>query len=254
MSLRRKIIMAIAFSVMSCLGSYLMISKIFSNLENQLYERCRIEALTGARAMSDIIKFMTDHKMLTVEDVFDRNYREIPGTNPTQYHTSYDTTFDRWIQGIEDQFLLDEDVEYAVLFDKNGYVPTHNSRFSAPQTGEYAHDLAKSRSKRIYSSYEGINSILEYKGNEVRKELYVRDTGETIWNIGAPVMVSGERWGSFIIGVNLARISAIKNQMLVIIIITMSVILVLTNLIILAMIPRRFLPEIVRERNPAPPQ
>ena len=58
MSLRRKIILAIAFSLISCLGSYLIIYKIFSNLENQLYEKCRIEAMTGARAMSEIMYFM----------------------------------------------------------------------------------------------------------------------------------------------------------------------------------------------------
>lgn len=246
MSLRRRIIMAISFSVLSCLGSYLMLSKIFSNLENQLYERCRIEALTGARAMSDIITFMVKHGMLTMDAAFDTNYREIPGTNPKQYHTRYDAIFDRWIKDIQDQFLQDEDVEYAILFDNNGYVPTHNSRYAAPQTGDYAHDLAHSRSKRIYSSFEGINAILKHRGDDVSRELYVRDTGETIWNIGAPVIVDGKRWGSFIIGVSLVRIKAIQNQMLVIIIITMSVILVTTNLIIFLMIPRHYVSQITR--------
>ena len=50
----------------------------------------------------------------------------------------------------------------------------------------------------------------------------------------------GKQWGSFIIGVNLIKDRRIKNQMLALIIITMTFILVLTNLIILMMIPRRY--------------
>lgn len=240
MSLRRKIILAIAFSLMSCLGCYLIISKIFSNLENQLYEKCRIEAMTGARAMSEIMYFMIKNNMLTKDDVFDSNYVEVPGTNPKKYMTRYTATFSKWIQGIEDQFLLDSEVEFAILIDKNGYVPIHNSKYSLPPTNNYAKDVIYSRSQRNFSEYEGIKKILEYKGDSAIKHLYKRDTGETLWNIGAPVRLYGQQWGSFIIGVNLVKIDSIKNQMLVLIIITMTIILALTNLIILMMIPRRY--------------
>lgn len=241
MSLRRKIILAITFSLISCLGSYLIISKIFSNLENQLYEKCRIEALTGARAMSEIMYYMNKSTMLTTEDIFDSNYSEIPGSNPKKFHTRYDMLFDRWIQDIEDQFLQDSEVEFAILIDKNGYVPTHNKKYSLPQTNNYARDVIYSRSKRNFYAYEGIKRILSYDGDSAIKELYQRDTGETLWNIGAPVRMYGKQWGSFIIGVNLTKIDSIKNQMLVLIIITMSTILVLTNLVILAILPRRYI-------------
>ncbi|MBN1497341.1 MAG: hypothetical protein JXA07_11265 [Spirochaetes bacterium] len=247
MSLRRKIIMAIAFSLFSCLGSYLIITKIFSNLENQLYEKCRIEAMTGARAMSEIMYLMINKNMLTKEDVFDTNYIEIPGTNPKKYRTRYNVIFDRWIQDIQDQYLLDTEVEFAVLMDKNGYVPVHNKKYSQPLTGNYARDVIYSRSKRNFYSYEGIKKILDYNGDSAHRERYNRDTGEVLWNIGAPVRLYGTRWGSFIIGVNLVKIDAIKNQMLLLIIITMSIILVLTNLVILMMIPKKITPAIEDE-------
>lgn len=241
MTLQRRIILAIAFSLFSCLGAYLIISTIFSNLEKQLYDKCRIEAMTGARAMSEIMYFMIKNNMLTRDAIFDTNYIEIPGSNPKKYHTRYDRVFDQWIQDIEDQFLLDRDVEFAVLIDKNGYIPTHNSKYSHPQTGNYAKDVIYSRSKRNFSESEGIKKVIAYNGDSAIKELYHRDTGELIWNIGAPVRLYGEQWGSFVIGVNLKRIDDIKYEMLVLIIITMSVILVTTNLIILMMIPRRYL-------------
>ncbi len=240
MSLRRKIILAIAFSLMSCLGSYLIINKIFSNLENQLYEKCRIEAMTGSRAMSEIMYFMIKNNMLTKDDVFDTNYIEIPGTNPKKYTTRYTAVFSKWIQGIEDQFLLDKELEFAILMDKNGYVPIHNSKYSQPPTNNYARDVIYSRSQRIFSAYEGIKKILSYNGDSAIKELYKRDTGEMIWNIGAPVRLYGQQWGTFLIGVNLTQIDKIKNQMLVLIIITMTLILAITNLVIFMMIPRRY--------------
>jgi hypothetical protein len=240
MSLRRKIILAIAFSLLSCLGCYLIINKIFGNLENQLYEKCRIEAMTGSRAMSEIMYFMVKNNMLTKDDIFDENYIEIPGTNPKKYTTRFTNVFSKWIQGVEDQFLLDTEVEFAILVDKNGYVPIHNSKYSHPPTNNYAKDVVYSRSQRNFSAYEGIKKILNYNGDSAIKELYQRDTGETLWNIGAPVRLYGKQWGSFIIGVNLTNIDKIKNQMLVLIIITMTVILATTNLIILMMIPRRY--------------
>jgi hypothetical protein len=249
MSLRRKIILAITFSLMSCLGSYLIISKIFSNLESQLYEKCRIEAMTGARAMSEIMYLMIKKNMITKEDVFDTNYIEIPGSKPKKYQTRYNTVFDKWMQDVEDQFLLDTEVEFAILMDKNGYVPVHNKKYSSPLTGNYARDVVYSRSKRNFYAYEGIKKILEYNGDSAYKELYHRDTGEVLWNIGAPIRLFGKQWGSFIIGVNLAKIDTIKNQMLVLIIITMSIILVLTNLVILAMIPRRYNPTLDEEKE-----
>jgi hypothetical protein len=247
MSLRRKIILAIAFSLMSCLGSYLIIVKIFSNLENQLYEKCRIEAMTGSRAMSEIMYFMVKSNMLTKEDIFDENYIEVQGTNPKKYTTRFTTVFSKWIQGIEDQFLLDTEVEFAILMDKNGYVPIHNSKYSHLPTNNYARDVIYSRSQRNFSAYEGIKKILDYNGDSAIKELYKRDTGETLWNIGAPVRLYGKQWGSFIIGVNLTNIDRIKNQMLVLIIITMTFILAITNLIILMMIPRRYDPSTDQE-------
>ncbi|OHD71477.1 MAG: hypothetical protein A2W19_02780 [Spirochaetes bacterium RBG_16_49_21] len=234
--------MTIAFSAISCLCAYFIITKLFYNLENQLYEKCRIEALTGARSMGEIMHFMIKNNMLTEADIFDVNYVEIPGSNPPKYHTRYDRLFDAWIQNIEDQFLSDTDIEFAVLMDKNGYVPTHNSKYSKPQTNNYARDIIYSRSKRKFIVYEGIKKILNYRGDDARRVLYRRDTGETLWNIGTPVRLYGRQWGSFIIGVNLERINTIKNQMLVLIIIALSVILVLTNLIILAIIPRKYLP------------
>ena len=213
MSLSRKIILAIAFSLISCLGSYLIISKIFSNLENQLYEKCRIEAMTGARAMSEMMYYMVKQNMLTKDAVFDTNYIEVPGSNPKKYHTRYDMVFEKWMQGILDQFLLDTDVEFAVLMDINGYVPAHNKSTPCRSQAIIKRTCSTAARKRVYYAHEGIKRILAYDAAAASRAL-PRDTERDSLERRRSDPVIREAVGSFIIGVNLVQIEAIKDQML----------------------------------------
>ncbi|MCU0849106.1 MAG: HAMP domain-containing protein [Spirochaetes bacterium] len=244
MDLKKKIILIVSFCLFLCIGAFIIISSLFDNIERQLLEKCRIEAHIGAAVMTELMELMIQRNLLTENDIFDTNYVPIPGTRPTKYHTRYDLIFDQFIQKIEDEFLLDPDVVFSILIDKNGYVPTHNTRFSQSETKNYARDINFSRSKRNFADSPAIKTALLYRGEGTVKLYYVRDTGEMMWNIGAPVKVKGKHWGAFLIGVSLQRIEAIKNQMVILIITVMFVILSLTMLAILAVIPRKyFTPE-----------
>ncbi len=239
MNFKNKVALIFGLCIVLCVGSYFIISLIFEKLEDQLFEKARIEALTGARTMSSLLEFMLDRRILTEKQIFDTRYRLIPGTKPKKYHTLYDTIFDRYILKIEDEYLRDPDIDYAILIDRNGYVPTHNSRYSKPVTGDLKQDLANSRSKRIFGDTPGIKEALKYNGDETIRVLYNRDTGEKMWNVGAPVFVKKRHWGAFLIGVSLQRVTVIKNQMLILIIVTMFAIISLSLLAGLAVMPRK---------------
>ncbi len=243
MDLKKKIMLILGFCVILLIGSYIIITKMFDRIEEQLMEKCSIEAMVGAKVMSEVMHFIVTAGILTEDDILDTSYVKIPGTKPQKYHTRYDRVFDRYMQEIQDEFLNDPDVEYAVLIDKNGYIPTHNSKYSQKETGNYKKDLVYSRSKRNFASYPAIKQALLYKGHGTKRLLYKRDTGETMWNIGAPVWFQGKHWGAFLIGVNLQRINTIKNQMLILIVTIMFVILSLTMLAILAVMPRKYFPS-----------
>jgi hypothetical protein len=242
MRFKNKVLLILGFCLLICAGSFFIIKKMFDNLEDQLVEKCRIEALTGARIMGEIIEIMIDGKIINEKDVFDTNYVKIPGTDPGKYNTRYDKIFEKYIQRIQEEYLKDPDLIFAVLMDKNGYVPTHNLKFSHPISGDKKKDLFYSRSKRIFSDNRAIKDVIDYRGPDTKKSLYKRDTGESIWNIGAAVSVRGEHWGTFLLGVSLNRVEEIKNQMMILIIAVMFVILSLTMLSILAVIPKRMLP------------
>ena len=241
MRFKHKILLIIGLCITLSIGSFFIIRFMFDNLENQLYEKCQIEAHLGARIMSDVMEFMIAEKSLSEQDLFDTNYIEIPGTNPKKFHTRYDVKIQKYIQKIQDEFLRDTDIDFAVLADKNGYVPVHNTKYSQPATGNYQIDLVKSRAKRIFSDNPAIKKALEYKGDETVRLLYHRDTGETMWLIGSPVNLRGRLWGFYLMGVSLQRIDIIKNQMTIITVTVMFMILSISLLAIIGMIPRKLL-------------
>lgn len=259
MNLRSKIIIIIASCLILSVGSVIIINKVFDKTEEQLLQKCKIEALVASKIMSTFMEMLIQTNQLTYEQIMDSNYVEIPGTDPKKYTTKYDAVFDKTMQRVEDEFLYDEDVVFAILFDRNGYVPTHNSKYSRPLGNDRSLNLNYSRSKRNYANTPEIREVLKYRGSGTVSYIYTRDTGDVIWNIGAPVWLRGEFWGAFLIGISLHRVDIIKNQMVIITVTLMIIILSFTLLIVLAIIPQKYLiaaaprPEVsVNTENPPP--
>src|SRR6266568_3638565 len=93
-------------------------------MEQELLIRGRIAALTGAKLMQEVLEDAAANGLFTLDDIFDDHYQPIPNTNPQKYHTSYDTYLDSYIMHFEDVYLKDDQVVFAVLVDRNGYLPT----------------------------------------------------------------------------------------------------------------------------------
>ena len=152
----------------------------------------------GATVMQRILEKAVDSGRFRTDDLFDENYQPIPDTDPQKYHTRYDTFLDETIQEIEDAYLKDDHVVFAVLVDRNGYLPTHNTKFSQPLTGDREKDVLANRTKRLFNDPVGIKAAENEE--EVLTQMYNRDTGEKMWDISAPVYVKGKHWGGFRIG------------------------------------------------------
>lgn len=241
MNLTKKIMIIVAFCLILSVGAVIIIAKIFDKTEEQLLQKCRIESLIGAKVMNTFMELMIHTNQLTLDQLMDTNYVWIEGTSPKKYRTQYDRIFDDTIQKVEDEFLNDEDVIFSILIDRNGYVPTHNSKYSRPQSASKQENLYYSRSKRNFADKPEIKEVLKYRGNGTVKYLYTRDTGEMMWNIGAPVPLRDRHWGAFLVGISLHRVDIIKNQMIIITVTIMIIILSFTLLMILAVIPQKYL-------------
>lgn len=196
------------FIVMS-VGTYLLITKQTNALEDQLVERGKIESIVGAKMVSQVLEEAIDNGVFQVHEVFDQQYVEIPGFDPPKFHTKYDSYMDKAILALEDEFLIDESVVFAVAVDINGYLPTHNTRFNQPPTRDKAKDLKLNRTKRIFNDETGIKAARNSKKGFMQK--YKRDTGEEFYDFSSPIYVKGKQWGGFRIGFSLSKINIAKK-------------------------------------------
>ncbi|WP_031337247.1 methyl-accepting chemotaxis protein [Rhodopseudomonas sp. B29] len=150
---------------------------------NQLFERA---VATGA---------------ITLEQMFDDNYVEIPGTDPRQYRTQILDWADRALPPFQEAFLAkDPRMAFCVMIDRNGYLPVHNKVYSQPQRpGDVAYNTANCRNRRIFNDPAGLAA-----GRNTRAYLiqsYARDMGGGVTvmmrEIDVPVKVRGRHWGGF---------------------------------------------------------
>lgn len=129
-------------------------------------------------------------------DIFDRNYKPIPNTNPVKYHTSYDQRVDAGLRAIGDEVLQAmPKLRFAFFIDANGYAPAHNTIFSRAPTGDPKIDLASSRDKRMFDD-ETSQRLAKNTDRDVLIQSYLRDTGELLTDISMPVFVRGRHWGA----------------------------------------------------------
>jgi methyl-accepting chemotaxis protein len=161
------------------------------------------EVLAWANAMSSEItqtleRWINSHES-TEQKLFSRLYYPIPKTDPIKYTTDYDSLADRDLSPIQEKYLNKSDViNYAVTADVNGYVPSHNKKYSMPLTGNKAVDLLNSRSKRLFGDRTG--SMAARNEAPYLLQQYKRDTGELMGDLSVPIIVKGRHWGCVRIG------------------------------------------------------
>ena len=217
--------------VVICGASVFLIWLQNAHLEEQVRNKGVIQSIVGAKAIGQIMEEAIDNGVFSVKDAFDTDYQPIPKFDPPKYHTKYDAYLDKAILGVEDEFLLDESLTYAVAVDLNGYIPTHDGRFQKAPTGDIEKDKSENRTKRIFNDPVGLQAAK----NEVKgfQQIYHRDTGEIIWDFSAPIYVKGKHWGGFRVGISLASIKKAKLNLAFGLILTMAIIFAVSIISIL---------------------
>ncbi|MDO1580711.1 methyl-accepting chemotaxis protein [Rhizobium oryzicola] len=131
--------------------------------------------------------------------LFDRQYRAISGTNPVQYMAAFTDFTDQVLPPIQEEVAQsDERIAFCAAIDENGYLPTHNRKFSQPQRpGDVDWNTANSRNRRIFNDRVGLAA-----GRNTEPFLlqtYRRDMGGgqfvMMKDISAPITVNGRHWG-----------------------------------------------------------
>jgi len=166
-----------------------------------LHVKAAAIAQQGAQGLSAALELAVQKRQITYEQVFDRAYQPIPNTEPTKFSSQFDQLTDQIFPATQEAILDNNPfLLLAAATDNNGYIPTHNLRFTKPLTGDPKLDLVGNRTKRIFNDRVGLISGSNTKPYTL--QIYRRDTGELMFDVSAPIIVGGRHWGAFRIGYN----------------------------------------------------
>lgn len=153
---------------------------------------------SAARRVSEAFERGVATGALSAADLFDRNLTPIPGSNPQQFMARCTEFCDKVLPDIQEAALNSgERVVFCVALDENGYLPTHNRKFSQPQGNDPVWNAANCRNRRIFNDRVGLAA-----GRNTRPFLlqtYRRDMGGgnfvLMKDVSAPITVNGRHWG-----------------------------------------------------------
>lgn len=140
---------------------------------------------------------------ITLQALFDFSYEPLPDTNPEQVMAPFTDMTDRVLPAIQEALLeRHEAIAFCAAVDMNGYLPTHNKKFSKPQGSDPVWNTANCRNRRIFNDKTGLAAGQNTK--PFLLQTYRRDMGGGTFvlmkDVSAPVMVCGRHWGGVRIG------------------------------------------------------
>ena len=156
-----------------------------------------------AQEISALFEQAVDRGEITLEDLFDENYRPNPGSNPPQFVTRFCDFTDRVLQDRLEKVLASSDrVAFCAAVDRNGYLPTHNRKYSQPPGADPAWNAAHCRNRRKFDDPVGLAAARNTEPFIVQS--YRRDMGggkaALMLDAAAPIIVKGRHWGALRLG------------------------------------------------------
>lgn len=157
----------------------------------------------GAAEIAAGMEAAVDSGQISMADLFCEDYRLIPGSNPEQHMTPFVKLTDEICPAVQERILeMDEKVIFSAAVDRNGYLPTHNNKFSHPQGSDPVWNNANCRNRRIFNDRTGLAAGQNTK--PFLLQTYRRDMGGgnfvLMKDLSAPIMVKGKHWGGLRIG------------------------------------------------------
>ena len=159
-------------------------------------------AMAMAAEISALFEAGIRDKRISEADLFDQDYRPIAGSDPEQVMAGCTRFTDEVLPAVQEAALaFDDRVVFCACVDTNGYLPTHNRKFSQPQGDDPVWNMANCRNRRIFDDRVGLAA--GRNGEPFLLQAYRRDMGTgfvMMKDVSAPIMVNGRHWG----GVRLA--------------------------------------------------
>ncbi len=157
----------------------------------------------AAQQVAQAFENALDDRRISMAALFDDAYTLIEGTRPEQHTTRFCALTDALCPGIQEPMLdFDPKVVFCAAVDRNGFLPTHNKKFSQPQGADEAWNTANCRNRRIFDDRVGLKA--GRNTNPFLLQVYRRDMGggqfAMMKDLSAPIFVQGRHWGGLRMG------------------------------------------------------
>ncbi len=156
-------------------------------------------AIELAQRAQKTFELCIKRKEIDEKVLFDFNYEIIPGTNPTQYKSTFLETTDHYFPEFQEEIAKKlPNIVAAVCCDLNGYIGTHMKAVSQPPTDDPEWNAQHCRNRKIYNDPVGIKSARNQA--KFLLQIYRRDQGAgeflIVKEVTAPIHIFGRHWGA----------------------------------------------------------
>ena len=156
--------------------------------------------------VSEIFEQALASGRLREDELFSQHYTPLSGSNPQQVMAPFTALTDQVLRDlIENALDIDPRIAFCAAVDRNGYLPTHNRKFSHSQGPDPVWNAANARNRRIFNDRVGLKA-----GRSTAPfvmQVYRRDMGGGKYvlmkDISAPITVRGRHWGGMRLGCRL---------------------------------------------------
>lgn len=169
--------------------------------------------VSQARAIESIFLAGIERGEIAVGELFDERYVPIPDTDPQQYRTRFVDYTDRVLPPIQEEMLqFSPLVVFAACVDRQGYLGTHNRKYSKPQGENPMWNTVNCRNRRIFSDVAGLAAARNQEAYLL--QTYRRDMGGGDFvfmkDLSAPIFVLGRHWGALRLAYRVERRSGAR--------------------------------------------
>ncbi len=168
--------------------------------DTEIMDSVKQAALQVGKLFEDAVK----GSEITRSQLFDEQYKLVEGTDPQQFMAGFVQLTDKRVAPILEQLLeSDPRIVFCAAVDRNGYLPTHNKKFSYPQKqDDPGWNNSHCRNRRIFNDRTGL--ACGRNTQPFLLQTYRRDMGNgefaLMYDCSAPIYVDGKHWGGFRMG------------------------------------------------------
>ena len=151
------------------------------------------------RQFRDKLKAALEEMNKAGQDIFDTRYQAYGNSKPQRFRVSWGEEYTNRCQALLEEAFNDiPNCAYAVGVNVDGYLSSHNTKFSKPMTGDDKVDLLGNRCNRKFNNPAELRAASN--SNSMLIRTYLRDTGEILCDIAMPIEINGRLWGNVRVG------------------------------------------------------